>query len=852
MVLDMIDAGQQLSVDTLPVDTVLKDVKEALSRFRGAVIQAPPGSGKTTHVPIALLGEKWLQGKRIVMLEPRRLAARAACHRMAENLGETSGQTVGYRVRMDTRVGPKTRIEVVTEGILTRMIQADPGLSGIGLVIFDEFHERHLQSDLGLALCLDLQGVLNTDLRIVLMSATLETEHASRLLGDAPVITCGGHLFDVETRYVKPDRRPVSETHIADVIRKTATGESGNILVFLPGAAEIRRVLRLLQTSGLGPEWIVAPLFGNMSLDDQALAILPPEHGRRKIVLATNIAETSLTIEGIRVVIDNGLTRVPCFEVQIGMTRLKTLSVSRSSADQRRGRAGRLSPGVCIRLWPEAEHVLLPDHGAPEILQTDLTGLVLELAIWGIDSPARLRWLDLPPMSAFQEAQHLLKLLGALDGLNQVTRHGRLMAGLPLHPRLAHMVIMAKDHQMGNTAYDLAALLSERDVVKFLPGEYDSDLGLRLEILAAIRRRGGSDSRRFSVDRSAVQRCLKASDRLKQVINIDKTETAPADIGQILAWAYPDRIGQRRADGAGRFLLTNGCGAVFSSVEPLSACDYIVAASLDGVRQNARIFLSAGYNLETLLRQYADAIQTRETISWDAREKAVRAVRNKMLGALVLKSEPVKATESDKIRAVLITGIRLEGIQCLPWTEILRSVQQRIQFLRRMFGSESGWPDLSDATLLDSLEDWLAPFLIGMTRISRQKTLNQKQALMTNLSREQIRLLDELAPTHLDVPSGSRIRIDYSGDIPVLAVRVQEMFGCRETPAIASGRQKLLVHLLSPAGRPVQVTQDIAGFWTGSYPDVKKELKGRYPKHDWPDDPIRAVPTNRAKRRGNR
>jgi len=832
----------------LPIDAVLDDIKEALRHSDCAVIQAPPGSGKTTRVPIALLEEPWLGDRRIIMLEPRRLAARAAASHMARNLGQGVGQTVGYRVRLDTRIGEKTRIEVVTEGVLTRMIQADPALSGIGLVIFDEFHERHLASDLGLALCLDLQGVLNPDIRILLMSATLQTEQAASLLGHAPVIACRGQLFDVMTRHVIPDRRPVSEACIADTIKKTAKTEPGNILVFLPGAAEIRRVKNLLGSSGPGPEWIVAPLFGNMTLDDQALAILPPVSGHRKIVLATTIAETSLTIEGIRVVIDSGLTRAPCFDVKSGMTRLKTISVSKSAADQRRGRAGRTSPGVCIRMWPESEQNLLPEGSTPEILQSDLAGLVLELAIWGIDTPAPLRWLDPPPAAAFQDAQHLLKLLGALDDRNQITRHGRLMAGLPLHPRLAHMVLLARDHQTGKTACHLAALLSERDMVKFLPGETDSDLGLRLEILLAIENNRWSDPGRFTVDRSVIRRCLKASGKLMRAMGIDPAEAVTSEIGQLLAWAYPDRIGQRRPDGGGHYRLTNGCGAVFSGIEPLSACEYIVAASLDGIRQNARIFLSAGYRLETLLDQFSDRIQTRETVSWDAREKAVNAARHTMLGALILKTGPATTGDPEPIRAAMMDGIRQEGIPCLPWTDTLRSVQQRIRFLRRIFGHDSGWPDVSDAALLHSLENWLSPFLTGMTRIGSLKNLNLKQALEGTLSRQQIHLLNDLAPTHWTVPSGSRVRIDYSEDIPVLAVRVQEMFGRRETPTIASGRQKIRIHLLSPAGRPVQVTQDIAGFWTGSYPDVKKELKGRYPKHDWPDDPAGAVPTSRAKR----
>jgi ATP-dependent helicase HrpB len=791
------------------------------------------------------MGEPWLEGRKIVMLEPRRLAARAAAQHMADLLGEPVGRTVGYRVRLDTRVGPATRIEVITEGVLTRMLQSDPSLSGIGLMIFDEFHERHLESDVGLALCLDLQGVLNADLRLLVMSATIEAAPVASLLGDAPVITCAGRLFPVQTRYIGRALEPNFESAVAEAVLRAAQSEPGSILVFLPGAAEIRRVMARLSAAGLGREWRITPLFGNLSKEEQDEAIAPPPPGRRKIVLATNIAETSLTIEGIRVVVDSGLMRVPRFDVRSGMTRLATIAVSRASADQRRGRAGRTEPGVCYRLWSEAMHATLAERNSPEIVQADLVALSLELALWGVSDPRRLKWLDPPPEAAYRQAGVLLTELGALDGEGRATPHGRRMAELALHPRLAHMLLEAGRRGMGAEACDLAAVLSERDFLRFPVGEYDSDLALRLEVL------GGSEHSRakgkFTVDRPTWRRCRRLSDAFQHQLGLAKKRAGRPEVGRMLAWAYPDRIGQRRPGAVGRFRLANGRGAFFPAPEPLAAEDYIVAADLDGERQEARLFLSAACDLSTILEDFRFALQKQETIAWDKRTAAVKIEQVLSLGELALKVEPLGNPDSARISAALIEGIRQSGIGCLPWTAGARRWQERVVFLRKVSGAEEEWPDVSDAGLVGSLERWLTPYISGITRLAGLKAVDLSAALNGLLSWPQRRQLDEWAPTHIEVPSGSRIRLDYSGEVPVLAVRVQEMFGCSDTPRVAGGRQPVLLHLLSPAGRPVQVTQDLAGFWAGSYTQVKKEMRGRYPKHHWPEDPLEAEPTRRTK-----
>jgi len=832
---------------SLPVDAILGDLQKALTENACAVLQAPPGAGKTTGVPLYLLNAPWMAGSKIVMLAPRRLAARAAAGRMADLLQEKVGQTVGYRVRLDSRISAATRIEVVTEGVLTRMLQSDPSLEGIGLVIFDEFHERSLDADLGLALCLDMQGVLNKKLRLLIMSATIETAPVAALLGDAPVITCAGRSFPVETRYVGRHTPAFASDAIGAAVLSAVRSESGSILVFLPGAAEIRQVAQLLEKAGLGPTWIIAPLFGNLPRSAQDQAIEPAVDGKHKIVLATSIAETSLTIEGIRVVVDSGLQRVPRFDVRSGLTRLVTVPVSRASSDQRRGRAGRIGPGICLRLWSRRVHYTLPAAHRPEILEADLAGLALELAIWGVDDPGRLRWIDPPSPGAFDSACQLLRSLGALDVDGRITDHGSRMAALPLHPRLAHMMVAGDSQGQGAVACDLAALLSERDVVRFDSGRTDADMRMRLDLVQAARPKRPRVCPDATVDYSAVDRVIRTADLLRRRLGCNAVEGDVASIGRLLAWAYPDRIARQRPAGRGNFLLANGRGAYLDPVEPLAAEAFLIAVELDGDRRNARIYRAAACDGDFLREQFADQTRWEETVAWDPQRLVVAARRDLMLGAVTLRSEPLAAPDTHLILAALLEGIRQQGIQCLPWTKALRHWQNRVCFLRRLAEDQQSWPDVSDDGLLKCLSQWLAPYLTGLTRQRDLARIEFKKALAGMLSYQQRQLLDEMAPTHLTVPSGSRVPIDYSGDIPVLAVRLQEMFGLTRTPAVAGGRQPLLIHLLSPAGRPVQITQDLAGFWQTGYPEVKKELKGRYPKHYWPDDPLQARATARVR-----
>jgi len=843
----------------LPVETIIEILQTTLQKGGCAVLQAPPGAGKTTRVPLALLTEPWMAKKRLLMLEPRRLAARAAAARMALNLGQPVGETVGYRMRLEQCVGSRTRIEVLTEGVLTRMLQTDPSLEGVGLVIFDEFHERNLTADLALALCLDVQGVLNESLRMLAMSATLDSRPLAQLMGDAPVITCTGKEFPVTTRYVGRGNGPSLSQHVAETIRTAVKRYDGSILVFLPGAAEIRNVQNSLDRSDLGPGCRVVPLYGHLSREEQQRAIDPPPGGLRKIVLATPIAETSLTIEGIGVVVDSGYRRAPCFDVASGMTRLITLPVSRASADQRSGRAGRLGPGVCLRLWDQNAHHLLAAHNRPEILETDMTPLALELAVWGVNDPEQLKWLEPPPKAAFKKAQRLLGDLGALSvidketgdgpGVDMVTAHGRQMAELAMHPRLAHMVLKARDAGAGALACRVAAILSERDFIRFAPGAYDADLRLRLDVLQTVQAGRRWAEPAVQIDYAACRRIRKTIELFKKRLGIARQKDGETRVGKILAWAYPDRIARRRPGTQGRYLMVNGGGAYFNVPEPLSAEEYLVVAGLDGNRREARIFLAAGYDETDLNAQYGHRVEETARVEWDPHARAVQSETVHKLGALTLTAEPFTLAPPQRVIQAMIAGIRGQGLACLPWTKSLRTWQSRVLFLQRLDAGQTSWPDVSDDTLSDTLEKWLAPYLHGITRLKKLKGLDLKNALYTHLSWHQHRLLDELAPTHYIVPSGARTPIDYSVGPPVLAVRIQQLFGAVATPDIGGGRQPLVLHLLSPAGRPMQITQDLTGFWANSYHEVKKSLKARYPKHYWPDDPLHARPTDRAKPR---
>ncbi|RJR40888.1 MAG: ATP-dependent helicase HrpB [Desulfobacteraceae bacterium] len=829
-------------VARLPIAPVLGELEAALAGSRNAVLIAPPGAGKTTAVPPALLHARWMSGKRILLLAPRRLAARAAAYRMAALLNERAGETVGYRIRMESRVGPLTRVEVITEGVLTRILQSDPALTGVGIVIFDEFHERSLDADLGLALCREIQSALNESLRLLVMSATLDPAPVTNLLGNAPLIQCDGRSFPVETRYVSfPHTKPV-ERAVADIILRSAAAEEGNILAFLPGAPEIRRVFHMLDQSRLGSRWDVAPLYGNLTREQQDCAIAPPPAGRSKIVLATSIAETSLTIEQIRVVVDSGFQRAPRFDPRTGMTRLVTLPVSQASADQRRGRAGRVEPGICYRLWSEAVHAALPARNRPEILDTDLSGLALDLAIWGAPVPDDLGWLDPPPSGAYEQARELLMKLEALDCHGKITAHGRSMAELPVHPRLAHMLLAARDEGMGRAACEVAAVLSERDPLHFEPGMRDADLRLRLDILNCFKVHKPMTIPSGSVDEAAVRQIRKVASLLEERIGFKDPQDSPPEPGRLAAWAYPDRIACRRPEKDGHYLMTNGRGAFFEQPDALRSRDFLVIPELDGERRNARIYLAAAYDRETLMAQFSGEVKWKEEVYWDDQRKAVAALRRLTLGALTIKSEPLADPEPGAVAAAMIEGIRRNGIAVLPWTRNLRTWQARVMLLRRLGAGNEDWPDISDNALGTDLEAWLGPWLEGITSLKALSKVDLHAPLRSLLPWQQQQLVEKLAPTHIVVPSGARRPIDYSGDTPILAVRLQEMFGAIDTPSIAEGRLPLLLHLLSPAGRPAQITQDLAGFWRNSYPFVKKELKGRYPKHYWPDDPVRAKP----------
>ena len=817
---------------SLPIEHVMSELRAALSLGRSAVLQAPPGAGKTTRVPLALLDEAWLGGQRIVMLEPRRLAARAAARYMATSLGESLGETVGYRIRHDSTVGPRSRIAVVTEGILTRMLQSDPALEGVGLVIFDEFHERSIHADLGLALTLHSRSILRDDLRVLMMSATLEGGPTANLLGGAPVVTSEGRSYPVEVRH-SPKRPERLEAAVASTVRDALDAEDGDVLVFLPGAREIRRVASLLE----GVAATVVPLYGDLPPDRQDLALRPSPRGTRKVVLATSIAETSLTIEGVRIVIDSGLSRVPRYSPRTGMTRLGTVRVSRASADQRCGRAGREGPGICYRLWSPQEEVALPARSTPEILAADLAPLALELAAAGVRDPADLRWLDPPPPAAYAEARMLLEQLGALDPAGGITPHGVALTRLALHPRLAHMVVRAGEVGPHRTACELAALLSERDLLRRSDGTPDADIRTRLDILRGSVVRADTDRealRRVRADAAACGRRAAPG-----------PSSGEPSVGVLLGMAYPDRIAQRRA-GSGRFLLRNGLGA-YLDPQGLSSEDYLVAPELDGQLPESRIYLAAPLSIEELREWFGDAITVDESVEWDPAARAVLARRRERLGAIVLRESTLASPDPGRVLAAMVEGVRREGIDVLPWGESARRTRERITFVRTR---EPHWPDVSDGALLETLESWLGPRLAGVTRLDQLAGVDFSAALLDLLTWEQRAAMDRLAPTHIQVPSGSRIQVDYADPAsPVLAVRLQEMFGLVRTPMLGGGAVPVTLHLLSPAGRPVQVTRDLAGFWRTTYFEVRKDLKGRYPKHYWPDDPLSAEPSSRVRRR---
>ena len=829
----------------LPIDSVLPAIRDALSARPNLVLSAPPGAGKTTRVPPALLSSSWLAegaaGGRIILLQPRRLAARAAAQRMAERMGEAVGETVGYRVRLDRRIGPKTRIESVTTGLFLRQLQADPELNGVAAILFDEFHERSLDGDLALALALESQASLRPDLRLVVMSATLDIAAIGALLPNAASINSGGRIFPVALRHLgDPSGRFAEriEDRVTGAVLQAIADEPGDALVFLPGIAEIRRVQAALEDRLSDSDFAILPLHGDLPLGAQDLALKPDRNGRRKIVLATSIAETSLTIDGIRLVIDSGQKRLPQFDPTSGMTRLATTRVSLAAASQRSGRAGRTAPGLCYRLWSVATERAFAPYDPPEMLSADLAPFALELAAWGTTDPKQLALIDQPPEAPLAQARDLLRRLGALDAQHRATPHGQAMGAFGTHPRLAHMMLKAKDQGRGSLACDLAALLSERDLVK--GRAQDADLRHRFDVLHG----------EGNAERGARERIRRSAEAWRKQLGaaLDRNPDRGA-IGAIVALAYPDRLAQKRG-GPGQYRLSNGKGARLAETDPLAREDFLAIAALDGDRREARIFLAAPLTLAEIEADFEPAIETVETIAWNSRSEAVEAKRERRLWSLVLEERALATPSGEAVVAAMIEGIRAMGLASLPWTPETESFRRRIAFLRAVEGEGGEWPDLSDAALLASLEAWLAPFLAGVTRRAHLARFDLKAALEAELDWKQKKRLDEAAPTHVAVPSGSRIAIDYSDPAaPVLAVRLQEMFGAVDTPRLAGGRAPLLLHLLSPARRPVQVTRDLASFWKNGYAAVRADLRGQYPKHYWPDDPLQAEPTARAKPR---
>jgi ATP-dependent helicase HrpB len=835
----------------LPIDEILPAIRRALATCPNALLTAAPGAGKTTRVPPAFLEASWLSGRKILLLEPRRLAARAAASRMAEELDERVGETVGYRMRLDTKVGPKTRIEVVTEGILTRMLHQDPSLDAYGMVLFDEFHERSLQADTGLALCLEAQRLFRPDLRLLVMSATLDCAAVSDLLGQAPIIACDGRMFPVEIRYLDQPLAGPLDRAVTQAITRSLRQDYGSVLAFLPGLAVIRRVERMLLDAELGSSIHIAPLHGELPQAMQDAAIRPAAPGSRKIVLATSIAETSLTIDGVRVVIDSGWLRLPRFDPRSGLTRLETVRVTKDAADQRRGRAGRLETGVCYRLWTEREQAALAPHRPPEILEADLAPLMLDLANWGTQDPDALSWLTPPPRGGISQSKELLTRLGALSVDGRLTEHGRRMAAFPLHPRLSHMLIRSGSLGLADLACEVAALLSERDILPEMPHHRNPDVRVRIDLL-----HGKDDTVRLTPHRATVERVKRTAQLWRRQIGKPAKETNNSGhdpsqtVGVLLALAYPDRIAQRQVGVDSRYRLVNGRGARFTEPTPMDSEPFLVVADLDGGTPWARIHLAAPIVREDIELLYHGQLVVEESVHWDERNDAVRASRRRKLGAVVTTEEAVTQPDEGHVIKALLYGIRHAGLECLSFTRELQEWQARVIWVRRTEPSCSDWPALSTEALLTTLDTWLTPYLTGITTLDRVKRLDLSPPLHALLTYEKQRRLDQLAPSHLVVPSGSRLRIDYAqGEVPVLAVRLQEMFGCKETPRVADGKIPVMLHLLSPAGRPVQVTQDLAGFWKRAYHEVRKELRGRYPKHHWPEDPLHSIPTARPKRR---
>ena len=844
--------------DGLPIEPHIPDIIAALGTHGKAVVVAEPGAGKTTRIPLALLEHCSFSGKNIVMLEPRRLAARMAAARMADLLGEPVGETVGYQIRNERVIGSRTRIHVITEGILTRRIQHDPELCDTGLVIFDEFHERNIHSDLGLALCLEISEVFRKDLNILVMSATMEAEAVSRLLADAPVIKSQGKSFPVTTLYQKRKRsdqnRGFNEKDCASVTMKALEQHQGDILVFLPGAGEIRKISSILGSTIVDPNVSIHSLYGNLDKKDQDAAIQPSKPGTRKIVLATSIAETSLTIEGVCIVIDSGFMRVPRYYPGYAMGRLETLPVSKASADQRRGRAGRLGPGVCYRLWAEEDHVLHPAYNTPEIYHADLTALALELALWGVRDIHDLKWLDVPPAGAYEQALNVLSMLGAIDGSGHITGHGKKLSNLGMHPRLGHMLVKAKDKGQGSLACLIAALLSERDFLVERDTKKQTDIRLRLSVLHDYLMGKKHEIKDTVIHKHLVFTIVSNAKKYEKDLGIKPSSFCVDDAGVLLSYAYPERVAMAKKGVFGSFKLATGPSVYFSDTDSLCSESMVVCADLDGQRKNSRIYLAAPYAMTNLENDFGHIIKKSETLRWDEPSKSVVSQISYSYDQLVLYSRAGSMEDKEAVSGLMIRYIREQGLQILLWTRDLKNIKARAFFLGSL-GMLNDFPDLGDDALEKNLEQWLKPFLSNVRSLAHLKKMDLSTAFMSLLTWNQKKQLDTMAPTHVVVPSGSRLQLDYEPvenklkKSPVLSVRLQEMFGCATTPRIAGGKIPLTLHLLSPAGRIMQVTQDLESFWENTYEQVKKDLKGRYPKHYWPDNPLCAMPTSRTRKK---
>lgn len=813
----------------LPIDDILPSLLDTVAAHPCTVLSAAPGAGKTTRVPLALLQSGRLHGK-IVMLEPRRLAATRAARFMAHQLGETVGQTVGYRIRGEQRSGPQTRIEVVTEGVLTRLLQQDPGLDGISLLIFDEFHERSLQADLGLALARDSQLHLREDLKLLVMSATLDGMAIAQLLGNAPVIESSGRSHPVDLHYLGNNGQPI-EQQIGMAVRRALREHTGDILVFLPGQAEIHRSMAWLTHDTSCHHIALHALYGDAGNEQQQAALQPDSEGRRKVILSTSVAETSLTIDGVCIVIDSGLVRTVRFDPQRGMSGLVTVPVSQATATQRAGRAGRQQPGHCYRLWSAERQTQLAQYPSPDMLHSDLTPLALECAAWG-SSEQQLAFLDAPPASRLQPARQLLQQLGALDAQARITAHGREMQQLPVHPRLAHMLLQARQWDMGGIACDVAALLEERDLLR---GERDADLLLRWH---ALQRNTG--------DRAARERVRQQAARLRQQLSIASAHTTDdSALGLMLALCYPDRIARRRDARGERWQLANGTGGRLLDSPALSREDWLAIADVDGEGRDVRIRLAAPLSLALIRQRLPSLYQHTTDTRWSPDDQAVQSRRLTRVGAIVVEDTPLPLPSSDEVVSALCEGIRSIGWHALPLPDSAVQWLSRVRWVRQHL--QPDWPDVSADTLLATLEQWLGPYLNGASKISQLTGVAWHTACSQLLDYAQQQQLEQLAPSHLTVPTGSRIALDYSGEQPVLAVRLQELFGQATTPRIAHGQVPVLLHLLSPAKRPLAITQDLSSFWQNAWKDVRKDMRGQYPRHYWPDNPLDAEPTRRTK-----